>query len=114
MDGQMVQELLASIMAGRIPGLGGGPAAFDQFVDPTKLQALNRPREFAPHASGGQPFVYLGGSPFPVSDDQKRAQRISASGALIANVLESHNAIKRRKLEEQALQKIASGGGGTK
>ena len=108
-DEDLLNDVLASLLAG---SQFGGPQQGNDLspflnqmqdlparaterstdVDPAALVDQFRNQEFQPKATG-VPYIFTGGSPFPQSEGQQRAEKVGAAGALASNSLDSLNSV---------------------
>jgi len=60
----------------------------ETYIDPVEAVNQFKNEEYGPKATG-VPYIFTGGSPFPESDDQAKAQRLAAMNALFSNMQNS-------------------------
>ena len=87
-QGSSLQDMMSKYLAqGDLPTQA---TEQDSFINPGMGIGQFRNQEYQPRASG-VPYIFTGGSPFPQSPGQQRAEKVYAGGALGSNMLGSLN-----------------------
>ena len=105
-EGGDYEDYLAALMA--LLEERSGAREVSSFTDPTELMKRFRNEGYQPRATG-VPYIFTGGSPFPMSEGQVRGGDIAATGAFAGNMLDSIgnvlpailDALNRRKNPKQ-------------
>ena len=63
-----------------------GAMDMESRIDPIDRMGQFRNQPYAPHASG-VPYIFTGGSPFPQTQGQQRAEKVLGGGMLANNIL---------------------------
>jgi len=61
-------------------------------MDPMQRMGQFRNQPYAPHATG-VPYIFTGGSPFPQTAGQQRAENVLAGGMFTGNLIDTMNSV---------------------
>ena len=88
-QGDENEDILAAFMALLEDSeMGRRPGEIATHQDPMDMVERFR-NEGSPPRGTGVPYIWTGGSPYPQSEGQMKAEKIAATGALGTNVLDS-------------------------